>query len=388
MAEARKRWPGVLPESRSTKEWASGIVLPETPYSPAPDTAKAETELRRSQDAAKDWKARATKAVDERDALQDQLDTMHRLAQAPLEPLAWTPAAPSIMGHPTVLMPLLFTSDFQCGEVIRPEEIDGLNAYNKDIFADRYAKIIDKTIDISDHHTGSNTTYPGIYYLRGGDAISGGIHEELRDTDDLSAVPAVQWLLRHEREGIKRLKDRFGRVRVLSIPGNHGRTSIKPRTKGYVSHNFETLLAWWLASTFEGDPSIEFYTPASGEAYFDLLGWSVLLAHGDRMGSKGGRGFIGTIATIARGHQKLYQNWATRGRPLDYIFTGHLHTSVQTEHGWGNGSVAGYSEFARDIGAKPDAPKQWLFYMHKRWGISQARELILDDLPKRKGAKG
>jgi len=246
----------------------------------------------------------------------------------------------------------------------------------------RYQALIERTIDLSDNHVGS-AEFPGIIYLRGGDAISGGIHQELAETDDLSSAPAVKWLMRHEREGIKRLKDRFGRVDVYSIPGNHGRTTFKPRSKGYVDHNYETMLSWWLESLFEDDPQVRFITPKSGDAYFDALGWKVLLSHGDRTGSRGGQGFLGAGATILRGHRKLYDNFTRTGKQEDFILTGHLHTSLKLPLGFANGSLAGYSEYARDLRADPDSAKQWLLYFHEKRGVSAHYEIQVSDRPQR-----
>ncbi len=268
----------------------------------------------------------------------------------------WKPQAPHVRDF-TVLVPVLFGSDFQVGEVIKAPEVDGMNVYNRDVFSERYQSMLQKMFDISDNWVGL-AEFQGMIYLRGGDAISGDIHLELMRTNDLSAVPAVRWLLSHEIDGIKRCADHFGRVRVVSIPGNHGRMDIKPSGKGYVERNFETILALWLEHTFESDPRIEFITPASGDAYIDIVGWKFVLSHGDRMGSRGGTGFIGPIATIARGHKRIYENWSRTGRQVDYVLTGHLHTSCRTEFGYGNGSLIGYNQYARDHRITPDAARQ------------------------------
>ena len=94
-------------------------------------------------------------------------------------------------------------------------------------------------------------------------------------------------------------------------------------------------------------------------------------------------GFIGPAATIARGHKKLFDNWSLTGRHVDCILTGHLHTSLKLELGYANGSLAGYSEYARDFRAKPDAAKQWLFFVHEDEMISHHFELRLSDRPRR-----
>lgn len=346
------------------------------PYVPPADPI----DLRRARDAAAVLRHRVAELEGHVVTLQDAYTLATRLSAAKIEPATWQ-AAPSVSSG-TTLTPVLFSSDFQCGEVIDPAELDGMNSYDKDIFAQRYALMIDKTVDIAKHHTGASS-FPGAIYCRGGDAISGGIHPELAETDDLASVPAVRYVLKCEREGIRRLASEFGRVHVISIPGNHGRNTFKPRAKGYVTHNYETLLAWWLQESFAGDGRVTFDTPKSGDAYFDVMGWKFLMSHGDRMGSRGGSGFIGPAATIARGHKKLYDTWTQSGQRVDRILTGHLHTSLKLELGYANGSLAGYSEYARDLRCYPDAAKQWLLFVHRDHCVSHAFELQLSAPPRR-----
>ncbi len=339
-------------------------------------------EIRRRDNSIADLKAKV-KALEnivldvenERDAYR-----MLRNTNVPLAP--WPMKGPRVARAPSTIVPVLFSSDFQFGEVIKASELDGMNAFNKDIFAERYQSLITKSIDLVKNHTG-HTEAPGVFYLRGGDALSGSIHDELAETNDLSAIPACRELLAHERAGIRRLKEAFGHVRVISIPGNHGRTTHKSRAKRYADLSFESLLGWWLASSFEDDPNVTFLQPDSGDAYFDVLGWKFLLSHGDRIGSRGGAGFVGPAATVARGHQKLMQNWMLSGRPVDVVLTGHMHTSLRLQHGFANGSLAGYNEYAQVIRAAPDSAKQWLLCVSEEYGAAQNFEVILSERPTR-----
>lgn len=364
---------------RSTLRGWVKVGAPSTPVPVAED--RDILALRRHADQITGLKKSLKDAQDRAIRAEETLAKIEGARHLGTAPPRWA-SAPSLVKRKRML-PLLFTSDFQLGEVIQADEIDGMNDYNPDIFSERYAKLIDRTIELALHNTG-DAEFPGVFYLRGGDAISGGIHLELQDTDDLSAVPAVEFLIQHEKEGIRRLREQFGRVRVFSIPGNHGRIDHKPRSKGYTERNYETLLAWCLARQFDDDPNVEFIAPKSGFAYFEAEGHKCLMAHGDRMGSRGGTGFIGPAATIARGHQKLKQSYETAGKPLDLILTGHLHTSLKLQFGYANGSVAGYSEYARDLQAAPDAAKQWLLMMNEDEGVSLSFEIPLSERPLRR----
>lgn len=336
-------------------------------------------EVRREREKASSASAKARALEDLVASQAREIESLRLLKKAVVPEIAW-PAAPAIRGRHR-LLPMLFTSDFQAGEVIRPDDLEGMNEFNSDILAQRYQLMIDKTIMLATKYVGA-ADFPGIYYLRGGDVISGEIHADLAETNDLAAIPAIRKVYQLERAGIRRLKARFGRVRVISVDGNHDRITDKPRSKGN-RFSIGRFLSWWLESAFEDDPNVEFVTPSSPDVLFEAEGWPVLMSHGDRMGSKGGGGFIGPEATIIRGHHKLFADWSAAGHPPRLILTGHFHTSLRTVRGFANGSIAGYSEFARDLRAIADAARQWLIFMHERERVSNAFDLRLSPFPVR-----
>jgi len=224
--------------------------------------------------------------------------------------------------------------------------------------------------------------YPGIIYWRLGDMISGDIHQELRETNDLQSLPAVLDLVEHEEAGIKELKRAFGRVYVVSVPGNHGRTTMKPFAKQFVETNYDYLSAVMLEKQFKGDDAITFHTPLSGDAIVNVFGYRFLGTHGDRIGSSGGQGFIGPAATIARGMKKLSDYYSGLGQPIDYQLMGHFHTSLELEYGWSNGSLPGYGEFAKMFRMKPQPPSQWLLFCHPKYGVTCRWPILLEPRPR------
>lgn len=309
-------------------------------------------------------------------------DSVFKLTEADFQPPEW-PASKPIKSKDRFHKPILFTSDFQYGEVVLASDMDGMNAFNKRIFKQRYCLMIDKTISWAEAiEAGWGAEYPeGIIYLRGGDAISGEIHAELSETNDATVRGALIELAEIEAAGILRLRDHFGHVHVISIPGNHGRTTLKPRFKRYTELNFETILADLLHASLRREPGVTFETPASGFAYFDAAGWSFEMRHGDRMGAGGGVGFIGAPAPITKGHLRTRLNAAVTGKMVDFVLTGHLHTSMKLPRGFANGSMPGYNEMARALNLDPDCAKQWLIMASRRhvYGL----ELELSDFPRR-----
>lgn len=299
------------------------------------------------------------------------------LSRMSLETPKWMLSPPSRGQAPEV--PILFTSDFQWGETVAPNEIDGINAFNIDIARRRYRYLIDRAIHLCMHRN-TATDYPGLILLRGGDSLSGDIHQELRETNNPPTIPALLDLAAEEIRGIELLADAFGKVAVFSVPGNHGRTTFKPVAKRYVMTNYEHILAWSIERHFKtkGDTRVEFITPESGDAYFRIFGWRFLLTHGDRIGSRGGQGFIGPAATISRGIHKTRQQYASMGKPVDWVMIGHFHCPLEIEHGFSNGCLPGFSEYALMLRISPEAPSQWLLFVDQTWGVTTRRKIFLE----------
>lgn len=326
-----------------------------------------EAKLTRAEDAlrvARNRIAAAERAQYEAERLRD---SVFGLVSDPLDVPEWLAGGSAAKDSPHV--PVLVTSDFQLGERIDPENMDGINEYNVSIAQSRYRTLVEKTIDIAINHLPKNQ-YEGMVYLRLGDAVSGDIHLDLLVSNEQGGVEAVRTLVEMEAWGVGRLADAFGKVHVVSVPGNHGRTSLKPPTKAVAETNLDTLSAWWLQTAFRNDARVTWQTPNSTDAVFDVYGRKYLATHGDNIGARGGQGFIGPAATVLRGFKKTHDEYARRGQGLDAIICGHFHTALDVGLGWCNGSLPGYSEFARANRMTPEPPQQWLLFFHPKYGIT------------------
>ena len=283
--------------------------------------------------------------------------------------------------HDAPHVPILVTSDHHFGEVIDPGNMGGINAYNLDIAEARYRRLVAQTIDISTEHLPRNK-YPGIILLRLGDTVAGDIHEELSKTNEMPTLPVCRRVKDIEAWGIGQLAAAFGEVYVVSVPGNHGRTTHKKESKGLTTQSYDQLIAWWLEDYFRQDPRVTFNTPESGDAVFKVHGRTYLATHGDRIGTGGGRGFLGAVAPITRGMRLVHESQAKLGQPIDKVFMGHFHHAVDVGLGWCNGSLPGYSEYARDGRMAPEAPVQWLIMFHPKYGATSQWQVLTHPEPK------
>ena len=275
---------------------------------------------------------------------------------------------------------VLHLSDIQYGETIRADEMDGLNRYDSVLAQVRLGRFFSIAADLMTNHWKGEPPSEIVLCL-GGDLISGSIHPELEITDYPTVPIAVREVGEHIAGGIVLLRKIVEvPIRIYSVPGNHGRSTMKPQSKRRSSSSFDMLATDFSEAIVKGSgvDNIAFYRTFSPDAYFSTYGWHWMLTHGDTMGGRGGgTGFIGPMAAIIKGHRKLVDTSWRAGRAVHFVLTGHYHTTGKTAFGWANGSVAGYNEFARDLRADPEPARQNMLVVHPKRGVIIERPIYL-----------
>lgn len=154
------------------------------------------------------------------------------LAARSPEPPKWT-SAPGRTGSRGC--PVTIWSDWHWGEVVKANEVGGMNEFNASIATTRAKRLVDVTIDLAYNHMGrAKANYPGVVVCLGGDMITGDIHEELTATNDRTPQQSINDLTDVLAAGLDAMATRFGRLFVPCVVGNHGRSTRKPRMKGRV----------------------------------------------------------------------------------------------------------------------------------------------------------
>ena len=272
-------------------------------------------------------------------------------------------------------VPTLLASDWHWGEVVDPAQIGGVNEYSLKIAHDRAKRMIHNTIDLLNNHM-VNPSYPGIVFALGGDMITGDIHEELMATNEREIMPVVVDLWGVLVWCVTTLADKFGKVFVPAVGGNHGRNTKKMRAKGRNFTSFDWLLYQFLAKHFENDPRVTFYIPDGPDALYSIYGHRYLLTHGDQF--RGGDALIGPLGPIVRGdHRKRARNMQIAA-DYDTIVMGHWHQLMQTQKFIVNGSLIGYNEYAYNNNFSFEPPKQALWVTHPERGITFAMPVQVD----------
>ena len=289
------------------------------------------------------------------------------------EPPAWVAKPSTAFSGPGV--PTLFASDWHWGEVVDDRQVGGVNKYSVAIAQERAKALIETAIDLLFNHL-ALPEYPGIVFALGGDMVSGDIHEELTATNESEIMPVVLDLFGVLAWCIETLADKFGRVFVPCVSGNHGRDTLKIRAKGRNFTSFDWLLYQFLAKRFEADKRVSFLIPDGSDAYYSVMGHRYLLTHGDQF--RGGDGLIGALGPIVRGDHKKRSRNAQIDMEYDTMILGHWHQLIQLQRLIVNGSLKGYDEYAYQASFGYEPPRQALWITHPEQGITFSAAVNVD----------
>jgi hypothetical protein len=306
------------------------------------------------------------------DIIKTVVGTMGRKLDA-LEIPDWTIQPRKQDSAPGV--PTLFLSDLHWGEVVHPGQINGVNKYNLKIAHERMQTCIDSAVHLL-KILSPKMDYPGLVLLLGGDMISGSIHEELAQSNELHTMPTVLDLFGVLIGVIEQLLEIFKRLLIPCVGGNHGRDTHKIFAKGRNHTSFDWLLYQFLAKHFANDKRVTFFIPDGPDAYYRIYEHRYLLTHGDQF--RGGDSMIGALGPIIRGDHKKRSRNAQIDMEYDTLLMGHWHQYIQLHRLIVNGSLKGYDEYAYSNNFGFEAPAQALWLTHPKYRITYRMPVYVD----------
>lgn len=304
----------------------------------------------------------------------ERLEKVHDFLSQPLaqEP-AWcyAPAKKQKQEHGTIVTML---SDLHLDEVVEPSEMLGRNAYNREIAEMRLHRFFEQVIKQATHYH-QGTVYDGIVVMLGGDLVSGGIHDELRESNEGTIAETVRHWTPKIGAGLDLLASQFGNVHVMSVPGNHGRFTQRSRFKKRAHDNADWLISALLAERFATDKRVTFDVPDSMDTYVTVYDKRFLLTHGDQ--ASGGGGIGGIWPPIMRLRARKQAN-----ADFDWMVIGHWHQYVHSQGITVNGSLKGWDEFAFGMNFQYEAPSQAMFIVTPERGVTWPVQIFVQDRKK------
>ena len=318
------------------------------------------------------WKARAS-------VLAERLEEVERLlgiheAAGSLKPPKWTvPARPK--KHHAIIASIL--SDLHFDEVVRPEEIGYLNAYNRDIAEIRLRLWADKFIEVARHYV-AGVDFDGAVVMLGGDIFSGNLHDLAETNEDTMMGSLLHWS-EQIAAALTLVANEFGKVHVPVVVGNHGRMTRKPRTKLRARDNVDWALGHLVARHFQGDARVTVTVTDDPDQLVPIYNTTHLLTHGDQV--TGGGGIGGIWPPIMRMAARKQQRYAGTGNPFDLIVMGHWHQliSAPTQGLIVNGSLKGYDEYASLNNFRAEAPQQAMWLVTPERGVTMTAPIFCHD---------
>jgi hypothetical protein len=333
-------------------------------------TAEKLAVVRRDRDIARRQLERVTVEASE---LRRLLDFHDAVTRANPDPPKWlTPKKPK-SGHRATVVAML--SDCHFDEVVNPDEVGGLNAYDRDIAVKRLQRWAEGVVKVSRDYL-SGVTYDGAVVLLGGDLFSGGIHDELRETNEDTSFGSLLFWSEQIAAALGLIAEEFGRLHVASVVGNHGRMTRKSRAKLRARDNLDWLLSHMLARQIAND-RCTFDVPDSTDAWVHVYNHTTLLTHGDQV--SGGGGIGGIWPPIMRMAARKAQRYGAEGKTFDMMAIGHWHQLI-TAPSQGlivNGSTKGYDEYAAVSNFRPERPQQAMWLITPEHGVTVTAPVIV-----------
>ena len=255
---------------------------------------------------------------------------------------------------------VLLLGDLHFGEVVSAEETGGISSFNLDIAKRRFEYTIEKAIAIAkEKQRGFHYEKLNVFLL--GDLISGLIHDELKENDEVAVVQQMLFAIEIISAGILRLCQEFPEVEVSSVVGNHGRVKEKYYFKGKANNNFDFLVAKMLERLTANQSNLKWNVPESFWYVHSVYDNKFFLSHGDFVKSWAGIPWYG----LSRAYLKWRVLAADYGIDFDHLVIGHFHnpnifTMVRGSM-FVNGSLKGGDEYSTGAISAACDPVQLMF---------------------------
>lgn len=264
-------------------------------------------------------------------------------------------------------------SDLHAGEVVSEEETGGINSYDWATMLKRHERLRESLFSYQDARAYPVETL-NIFAL--GDMLSGNIHDELVATNEIPMAEAVVQLGMDGAEWLESLTERFPRIHLSGVVGNHPRANKKPWAKrGYDNADWTAYNIMRLA--LRRNKRITFDIPKANQYRVTVAErWHGLLWHGDQVRSAmPGVPWGGIMRRVA----SLRNQYAAAGQPCDFFCCGHFHTANSVEGGTinVNGSIKGVDEYTLKAFGGGRPPQQLLLTFHPKRGLTDASFLDL-----------
>ena len=309
-----------------------------------PELTRLARELERVRAERNVARAAHREAEHELEVLTEHNDRLSALDAVNVETARWSKPRKSKRAK-NAATALIMLSDLHFDEVVDPAEVSGMNAYSREIALQRLQRTAEGAVRLGTDLM-SGFAYEGAVVIFGGDMVNGNLHDNEVFNETHSVIETVDYWADHLAAFLDTVSMGFGGIpiHVVSVVGNHGRNSVKPRTNGRVQDSFDHHLTRLVQRHYREDPRFSWNVPMSADAYADIYGHRLLVTHGDQ--ARGGSGISGLLTPITLLDHRKRKREASFGRGFDHLFMGHWHQRISTGSITVNGSLVGINPYA------------------------------------------
>jgi predicted phosphodiesterase len=266
---------------------------------------------------------------------------------------------------------VLLWSDTHAAEVVSEAETNGANRYDWETMLRRHDELRRGVLSWAErfHPVGE------LVILGLGDMLSGVIHDELVETNEMPLAEAVVQFAMDGAEWVESFVEDFPRIRFYGVVGNHARARRRPQAKRRYD-NADWLVYHGIAQRLSRYESVECEIPKSPRHPVMVCDRRILMLHGDGVRSS----MVGVPwGGIVRHAERLRNQYSSIGLPVDHVALGHFHEPnvVSDRRIFVNGSVKGIDEYALEKYGTGAPPSQLLLPFHPDWGLVGAQYIDL-----------
>lgn len=337
---------------------------PEKPIITSEDLVEIELEKQRAKQSNKDSQIRVLTQRVLR--LERENAVFTALGEKEPETIEISPKAKRGVSESAAIM---VWSDWHSEETVLPEQVSGKNEFNLKIFHERFWNLLRGNIAWFNINAAA-TTIKTIVLCLLGDFITGSIHDDLMEGNQLQPADAIYNVFSYLVTGIQYILDNTKPDVELIIPchsGNHGRMTIEQRIATEAGNSLEYFMYMMLRDHFQNNKRVTFKVQNGYHNYVSFFEgrFDMRTHHGHQINYQGGVGGI-TIPV-----NKAIAQW-NKARRADLDVFGHFHTKFDGGNFVSNGALIGYSAYTVSIKGTYEEPSQQQFLINREYSAKTA----------------
>lgn len=277
--------------------------------------------------------------------------------------------APKVSSGSSESALVIVWSDWHHEEVVIPAQVGNKNEHNVRISKERFLRLLHGGLawyKISAAKTNIKTIVLALL----GDFITGSIHEDLAEGNELPPAEAIHSAYGMIISGIKHMLENTPKDVQFVIPchsGNHGRMTKEQRIATEAGNSLEYFMYLLLQDYFQDEKRLKFIVQPGYHSYVRFFegAYEARFHHGHDVRYQGGVGGL-TIPV-----NKAIGQW-NKARAVNLDVFGHFHTRFDGGNFICNGSLIGYNAYAVSIKASYELPSQTCFLINREYGEKTA----------------